>query len=250
MSKKQEKEKDSSISESSIEGAATSISPADVSVISDSSAVESEEARQKYRLQLIEEYNKSSEDNTRILDSEVTAADIESAEKEYADAYERLANYKCTISDASNSVRVATFLKTWNAQDARWFKNYWQGTIKFDEFITGWLGKNENAKDPEPLTIDIGALTYLYNIMGEPSGHGLASAVKMQSHDDEYNAIYNEIWEFYQDFAKEYKRLDALNSVVASRHQGWMMVYEDPETKQRDASAAQDASDAVSKDGE
>ena len=93
-----------------------------------------DEQKEAQRLDFIKQYNANNSDSF-ILTREVTDEDIKEIEDRMDYIKENRSTMTYLIADKDNAMRVATFLRDWNANDFLWVKDMWRGVVKFDEFI-------------------------------------------------------------------------------------------------------------------
>lgn len=182
-----------------------------------------DEQMEAQRISFIKEYNANNTDS-QILNKEVTEDDIKELENRMDAMKEARSAMTYEIADAENGMRVAQFLRDWNANDFVWVKDMWRGVLRFDEFINEQISLMENADTALPLTFDFGALTYVYNAMMQPCGTGLEAAKKMEAMSDEYDAILNTVAMYIDEFQEENKLFQRLGQCLGARYQGYYMV--------------------------
>ena len=173
------------------------------------------------RTKFIEQYNANNTDS-KILDQDVTEDDIKEIETRMDALKEARASMSYEIADTDNALRIATFLRDWNANDFFWVKDMWRGVLKFDEFITSEIEKITTTA--QPLVFDFGALTYVYNAMMQPTGRGIDAARFMEEISDTYDSVLDIVGQYIEDFQEENKLFQRLGNCLQARYQGLMMV--------------------------
>ena len=173
------------------------------------------------RTKFIEQYNANNTDS-KILDRDVTEDDIKEIETRMDALKEARASMTYEIADTDNALRIATFLRDWNANDFFWVKDMWRGVLKFDEFITSEIEKITTTA--QPLVFDFGALTYVYNAMMQPTGRGIDAARFMEEISDTYDSVLDIVGQYIEDFQEENKLFQRLGNCLQARYQGLMMV--------------------------
>lgn len=173
------------------------------------------------RTKFIEQYNANNTDS-KILNRDVTEDDIKEIETRMDALKEARASMTYEIADTDNALRIATFLRDWNANDFFWVKDMWRGVLKFDEFITSEIEKITTTA--QPLVFDFGALTYVYNAMMQPTGRGIDAARFMEEISDTYDSVLDIVGQYIEDFQEENKLFQRLGNCLQARYQGLMMV--------------------------
>lgn len=196
-----------------------------------------DEQKEAQRLDFIKQYNANNSDSF-ILTREVTDEDIKEIEDRMDYIKENRSTMTYLIADKDNAMRVATFLRDWNANDFLWVKDMWRGVVKFDEFINEKIAELDGTND---LVFDFPALTYIYNAMMQPSGRGLEAAKKMEAVSDEYDSILEVVGQHIDEFQEENKLFQRLGNCLQARYQGFMMVLAEDLTD--DAAEDTDAPD-------
>lgn len=130
----------------------------------------------------------------------------------------------------SKALAVAKFLREWNAIFAKWSNQEWKAVIHFDEVMDAKINELRDNKT-EKLTLDVYAITYLFEKMKEPEAIGLQSAKlmsKYETKDDKKNAftfveILNVLMKHVQYMQCLNKQATILQNVVAMAENGYKL---------------------------
>lgn len=217
------------------------------------------DARKLVRTQMRENFSKWMD----VSDEDATDEDIAEAKKAFEDEVAIYKDKTYLISNDENAVEFAEFLKYWNENCNQWVDAQWKGVIELDKVLTAKI--DELKADPKkPFEIDYATLFYLYNVMANPTGKGLASAKQMaefENYDLEKNEIrdngnyvtYSHILQDINGYIKELsvadKKLKLLrervNIAIAGIKISWKITELEEFIELHDAWLEQGAEDAV-----
>lgn len=137
-------------------------------------------ARKQIRESLREKFDKW----MTVYDEDATDDDIKQAKDEFDAEIEIYQNKMYTIME-KDAKAFAELARNWNNKFAHWENGSWKGVAMFNKVMTEQIEKYE--KDPSlPFEVDYSTLMYMYQIMGQPSGYGLESAMAMAEFEN-YN---------------------------------------------------------------
>jgi hypothetical protein len=178
------------------------------------------------RAELIKGFNEQNKGKAYVDEDKPSKEEIDAVIADFVKANDEYAHMEFVIADASNSLRVAKFLKTWNEKDAVWEKDMWQGTVMFDAIIKDFIDRRQKDETLS-LVINYGALSYLYLAMSNVRGVGLAAAVHQKSINEEYDAIFSVVADCVEDFKAKGKEVEKLQNIAQFYTNGFRVHFID-----------------------
>lgn len=123
-----------------------------------------------------------------------TQDDIDRFKGEFETQVEAFRNITFNIVEKEelNILDAAKFLLDYNANKVTWSKDLWQGIIKFNEFIKDQIKQIENNGQKD-IQFTYQPLEYIYFVLSNPSGIGLASALEFEENIGIFAEIYDQL---------------------------------------------------------
>lgn len=182
----------------------------------------------------IEDINQSQTDN------KPTQEDIDRFKAEFEAEVETFKSLQFNIiidDEIKNNVPftiidVAKFLDNLNTNNVVWSKDLWQGIIKFNEFIKDQISKIEEGQ--EEIQFSYQPLEYLYFILSNPAGTGLASAQEFEKNLDMYTFIFEQIENNVVSARKMLQEIEIAQQRWAAAEQGFFLEVERDEESELD----------------
>lgn len=177
------------------------------------------------RKKIIAEFNTNNSDNMTIDPSKVpTKEDIENAKNQYEQLVKELSDKKdYFISDSSNSLRVANFLKTFISKSF-WQQRYFVGVINFVQLMDEFIESNKDKEVSDNLTLEYGPMQFAFLMLENYAGYGLDDANHMANIWDEYLPIYETFHKLIDEYKEKVEDIKRSQQIWAFMEQGYYAV--------------------------
>lgn len=165
--------------------------------------------------------------------------EVAAAKKEFEDAIEDFNNGIWQVGEEKDAQQITDYLVNFIHNKVFWYKDGWQGVLKFNEEIQKRKDELNNG-DRNALELTWQALEFIFHSMSNPGGIGLESARLMQEENETYTFVMEKVGESLQTARDTLNNIENLQQKWASMSQGFYWQEKDgPEPKKQEQSEEQ-----------
>lgn len=169
-----------------------------------------------------EDASKGQED----IQNKPSEEEISNAKKEFEDAVDQFNNGLWKVSTEEDADRLSSYLVHFVYNRIFWYKDGWQGVLKFRDEINETREKIKNG-ELKILELSWQALEFIFHSLSNPGGIGLESAQRMKDENDDYVFTMEKVGESLQQARDKMNEIQFLQDKWATMQQGLYLEKED-----------------------
>lgn len=173
--------------------------------------------------------------------------EISNAKQEFEDAVNDFNSGKWQVGTEEDAERLSSYLVHFVYNRIFWYKDGWQGVLKFRDEIDETREKIKNG-ELKVLELTWQALEFIFHSLSNPGGIGLESAQRMKDENDDFVFCMEKVGESLQKARDRMNEIQFLQDKWATMQQGFYLEKEDGVAKDENEQISQQNENEIKKE--